>query len=144
MSPTLEDIGDFVKDPWFMQKKMELGSDSSWMVENKVAGPLSENKTVKLARQYLCVTFVAPPSSFYISSHNSGFFGFFSKFQSYIIVDCYCLDITSDISSLCIKMPALDSLDSAQVEPEPLTRLPFKPVTKSHIRHCSYDYWHPK
>jgi len=30
-------MGDFVKDLWFMAKQMELGSDSSWMLENKVA-----------------------------------------------------------------------------------------------------------
>lgn len=41
-------------------------------------------------------------------------------------------------------MPAADSVAGPQSEPEPLTRLPFKPVTKSHILHCSYDYWHPK
>jgi len=38
-------------------------------------------------------------------------------------------------------MPAIESSSS---EPEPLTRLPFKPVLRSHILHCSYDYWHPK
>ncbi|KAI4193788.1 MAG: hypothetical protein LQ350_008152 [Teloschistes chrysophthalmus] len=28
-------------------------------------------------------------------------------------------------------------------EEAPLTRLPFPPVTRSHILHCSYHYWHP-
>jgi len=28
--------------------------------------------------------------------------------------------------------------------PQPLTKLPFPPVTKSHILHCSYHYWQPK
>ncbi|TAQ89256.1 hypothetical protein B7494_g2416 [Chlorociboria aeruginascens] len=41
-------------------------------------------------------------------------------------------------------MPGLNSTDSSTAEPAPLTRLPFPPVTKSHILHCSYDYWHPK
>ncbi|PMD43029.1 D123-domain-containing protein [Hyaloscypha variabilis F] len=41
-------------------------------------------------------------------------------------------------------MPALDAVDAPQPEPEPLTRLPFPPVKKSHILHCSSDYWHPK
>ncbi|KAG4430387.1 hypothetical protein IFR05_014126 [Cadophora sp. M221] len=41
-------------------------------------------------------------------------------------------------------MPALESTDSRRPEPEPLTKLPFEPVTKSHILHCSYDFWHPK
>lgn len=45
---------------------------------------------------------------------------------------------------ISVKMPALDSVGGPQPEPEPLTRLPFKPVTKSHILHCSYNYWHPK
>jgi len=27
---------------------------------------------------------------------------------------------------------------------EPLTRLPFPPVTRKHILHCSYHYWHPR
>ncbi|PMD49419.1 D123-domain-containing protein [Hyaloscypha bicolor E] len=39
-------------------------------------------------------------------------------------------------------MPALDPVDGPQPEPQPLTRLPFEPVKKSHILHCSYDYWH--
>ncbi|KAE8450159.1 hypothetical protein EG329_006940 [Mollisiaceae sp. DMI_Dod_QoI] len=41
-------------------------------------------------------------------------------------------------------MPAIDTTNAPVPQPEPLTRLPFKPVTKSHILHCSYDYWHPK
>lgn len=28
--------------------------------------------------------------------------------------------------------------------PEPLTRLPFPPVTKTHILNCSYHSWHPR
>ena len=39
-------------------------------------------------------------------------------------------------------IPASDS--AAEPEAQPLTRLPFKPVTREHILHCSYDYWHPK
>ncbi|CAF9911586.1 MAG: hypothetical protein HETSPECPRED_000388 [Heterodermia speciosa] len=27
---------------------------------------------------------------------------------------------------------------------ESLTRLPFPPITRSHILHCSYHYWHPR
>jgi hypothetical protein len=42
------------------------------------------------------------------------------------------------------KMPAIDSTSAPQPEPEPLTRLPFAPIQKSHILHCSYDYWYPK
>ncbi|CZR59039.1 probable Cell division cycle protein 123 [Phialocephala subalpina] len=41
-------------------------------------------------------------------------------------------------------MPAIDTTNAPVPEQEPLTRLPFKPVTKSHILHCSYDFWHPK
>ena len=41
-------------------------------------------------------------------------------------------------------MPGLESTNGPQAEPEPLTQLPFEPVTKSHILYCSYDYWHPK
>ncbi|KAK6584638.1 hypothetical protein PZA11_002862 [Diplocarpon coronariae] len=41
-------------------------------------------------------------------------------------------------------MPALDASEGPQTVPEPLTKLPFEPVTKSHIMHCSYDFWHPK
>ncbi|KAH9217606.1 D123-domain-containing protein [Leptodontidium sp. 2 PMI_412] len=41
-------------------------------------------------------------------------------------------------------MPALESTDGSRPAPEPLTKLPFEPVTKSHILHCSYDFWHPK
>lgn len=26
---------------------------------------------------------------------------------------------------------------------QPLQRLPFPPITRAHILHCSYDYWHP-
>lgn len=36
-------------------------------------------------------------------------------------------------------MPAIMN-DSSEGTP----RLPFPPVTKSHIMHCSYHYWHPK
>ncbi|KAL8658324.1 MAG: hypothetical protein Q9202_007589 [Teloschistes flavicans] len=28
-------------------------------------------------------------------------------------------------------------------EEAPISRLPFPPVTRSHILHCSYHYWHP-
>ncbi|KAG9561878.1 hypothetical protein KCU86_g14595, partial [Aureobasidium melanogenum] len=28
--------------------------------------------------------------------------------------------------------------------PQPLTELPFAPLTKSHIIHCSYHNWYPK
>ncbi|KAH7377972.1 D123-domain-containing protein [Cadophora sp. MPI-SDFR-AT-0126] len=41
-------------------------------------------------------------------------------------------------------MPALESTNGSRPEPEPLTKLPFEPVTISHILHCSYDFWHPK
>ncbi|RDW56432.1 hypothetical protein BP5796_13181 [Coleophoma crateriformis] len=42
-------------------------------------------------------------------------------------------------------MPSvIPSDDSAGTTPPPLTRLPFPPLTKSHILHCSYDYWHAK
>ncbi|KAG9243031.1 D123-domain-containing protein [Calycina marina] len=41
-------------------------------------------------------------------------------------------------------MPALE-VPGAPLQPtETLTSLPFKPVTKSHILHCSYDYWHSR
>lgn len=40
-------------------------------------------------------------------------------------------------------MPALDS-SAEPLNVQPLTRLPFKPISRSHILHCSYDYWHPK
>ncbi|EKD16429.1 uncharacterized protein L3040_008530 [Drepanopeziza brunnea f. sp. 'multigermtubi'] len=41
-------------------------------------------------------------------------------------------------------MPATDASAGPRPEPEPLTKLPFEPVTKSHILNCSYDSWHPK
>lgn len=43
-------------------------------------------------------------------------------------------------------MPAADEDDDhlAAEEPTRLTKLPFPPVTKSHILHCSYHYWHAK
>ncbi|KAF8865721.1 cell cycle control protein Cdc123 [Acephala macrosclerotiorum] len=41
-------------------------------------------------------------------------------------------------------MPAIHIPNAPVPEPQPLTRLPFKPVTKSHILNCSYDFWHPK
>ncbi|CZT50175.1 probable Cell division cycle protein 123 [Rhynchosporium secalis] len=41
-------------------------------------------------------------------------------------------------------MPSIEPADGPVPEPEPLTKLPFEPVTKSHIMHCSYDFWHPK
>ncbi|KAL4884067.1 D123-domain-containing protein [Aspergillus karnatakaensis] len=40
-------------------------------------------------------------------------------------------------------MPHLES-DTAEPATEQLQRLPFPPVTYSHILHCSYDYWQPK
>ncbi|KAH0543341.1 hypothetical protein FGG08_002297 [Glutinoglossum americanum] len=41
-------------------------------------------------------------------------------------------------------MPAADphNSDSAESPPRITTRLPFPPVSKSHILHCSYAYWH--
>ncbi|KAL8796061.1 MAG: hypothetical protein Q9195_001637 [Heterodermia aff. obscurata] len=43
-------------------------------------------------------------------------------------------------------MPSAESdLDSPAPPPhEPLSRLPFPPITRSHILHCSYHYWHPR
>ncbi|KAL5339696.1 cell division cycle protein [Aspergillus crustosus] len=40
-------------------------------------------------------------------------------------------------------MPHLES-DTSGPPTEQLQRLPFPPVTYSHILHCSYDYWQPK
>ncbi|KAL4999096.1 cell division cycle protein [Aspergillus recurvatus] len=40
-------------------------------------------------------------------------------------------------------MPLIES-DVAGSSTEQLQRLPFPPVTYSHILHCSYDYWQPK
>ncbi|KAI9731817.1 MAG: hypothetical protein M1818_007682 [Claussenomyces sp. TS43310] len=40
-------------------------------------------------------------------------------------------------------MPALDQKEG-QIEPEPLTRLPFPPVRKRHILNCSYESWYPR
>ncbi|KAI4134088.1 MAG: hypothetical protein LQ347_001822, partial [Umbilicaria vellea] len=41
-------------------------------------------------------------------------------------------------------MPAAAAdIVSRPTSPEPLTRLPFPPVTTSHILHCSYHFWHP-
>ncbi|KAL4938857.1 hypothetical protein BDV06DRAFT_46289 [Aspergillus oleicola] len=40
-------------------------------------------------------------------------------------------------------MPLIES-DVTGSSTEPLQRLPFPPVTYSHILHCSYDYWQPK
>lgn len=42
------------------------------------------------------------------------------------------------------KMPALNNSEAGTAEAEPLTRLPFEPITKSHILNCSYDNWHAK
>ncbi|CAK4034018.1 related to Cell division cycle 123 [Lecanosticta acicola] len=39
-------------------------------------------------------------------------------------------------------MPAI--LESQENESSGPATLPFPPVTKSHILHCSYHYWHPK
>lgn len=33
---------------------------------------------------------------------------------------------------------------SSSVREHPLTRLPFPPITRQHIIHCSYHFWHPK
>ncbi|CCD55911.1 hypothetical protein BofuT4_uP150430.1 [Botrytis cinerea T4] len=41
-------------------------------------------------------------------------------------------------------MPALNNSEAGTAEAEPLTRLPFEPITKSHILNCSYDNWHAK
>ncbi|KAL4992876.1 cell division cycle protein [Aspergillus falconensis] len=40
-------------------------------------------------------------------------------------------------------MPLIES-DAAGSSMEQLQRLPFPPVTYSHILHCSYDYWQPR
>ncbi|RDL35280.1 Uncharacterized protein BP5553_07211 [Venustampulla echinocandica] len=40
-------------------------------------------------------------------------------------------------------MPAFESIEDPE-EVRPLMRLPFPPVQKSQILHCSYDYWHQK
>ncbi|KAL4927462.1 cell proliferation protein CDC123 [Aspergillus undulatus] len=40
-------------------------------------------------------------------------------------------------------MPLMES-EATGSSTEPLQRLPFPPVTYSHILHCSYDYWQPK
>ncbi|KAI9718880.1 MAG: hypothetical protein M1812_003764 [Candelaria pacifica] len=41
-------------------------------------------------------------------------------------------------------MPAKEADDCSErsSSPEPLTSLPFPPITKAHILHCSYHYWH--
>ena len=43
-------------------------------------------------------------------------------------------------------MPSAETdLKSTTPSPhEPLSRLPFPPITRSHILHCSYHYWHPR
>ncbi|KAL3458678.1 cell division cycle protein, partial [Aspergillus heterothallicus] len=40
-------------------------------------------------------------------------------------------------------MPLMET-DEASASTEQLQRLPFPPVTYSHILHCSYDYWQPR
>ncbi|KAL3448529.1 D123-domain-containing protein [Aspergillus insuetus] len=40
-------------------------------------------------------------------------------------------------------MPLIET-DEAGPSTEQLQRLPFPPVTYSHILHCSYDYWQPR
>ncbi|KAL6236007.1 cell division cycle protein [Aspergillus navahoensis] len=40
-------------------------------------------------------------------------------------------------------MPLIES-DMAGSSTEQLQRLPFPPVTYSHVLHCSYDYWQPR
>ena len=38
--------------------------------------------------------------------------------------------------------PSSEALQTAEIEEsEPI---PFPPVTRDHILHCSYDYWFPK
>ncbi|KAI9756967.1 MAG: hypothetical protein M4579_003625 [Chaenotheca gracillima] len=40
-------------------------------------------------------------------------------------------------------MPAVEEeLEGASSSPQPLTRLPFRPIRKSHIIHCSYEFWY--
>lgn len=34
--------------------------------------------------------------------------------------------------------------EHSPVSTQPVLRLPFPPVTKQHILHCSYHFWHPK
>ncbi|KAI9789892.1 MAG: hypothetical protein M1835_001359 [Candelina submexicana] len=43
-------------------------------------------------------------------------------------------------------MPAAEakSRSEGSLSPEPLTSLPFPPVTKGHILHCSYHSWHER
>lgn len=43
-------------------------------------------------------------------------------------------------------MPAIIDNESAPSisQADGLATLPFPPVTRSHIMHCSYHYWHPK
>ncbi|KAH8803100.1 D123-domain-containing protein [Xylogone sp. PMI_703] len=41
-------------------------------------------------------------------------------------------------------MPGLEPTQDPPAASEPLTRLPFPPVTKEHILHCSYEYWHQR
>ena len=48
--------------------------------------------------------------------------------------------------SIVYDMPSAGSdLESMTPSPhEPLSRLPFPSITRSHILHCSYHYWHPR
>lgn len=46
-------------------------------------------------------------------------------------------------SSTPANMPAILEQDADPQSSRPAT-LPFPPVTKSHILHCSYHYWHPR
>jgi hypothetical protein len=99
-------------------------------------------KAVRLARQYCYLELPLARASLLGDST------FLEQLKSKLFV----AEITSRFSSFLVfkgvnfnaNMPALDSIDGPRPEPEPLTRLPFQPVKKSHILHCSYDYWHPK
>ena len=43
-------------------------------------------------------------------------------------------------------MPAADAVvdETYSTREKPLSRLPFPPITRSHILHCSYHDWHPR
>ena len=43
-------------------------------------------------------------------------------------------------------MPAADAVvdETPSMREEPVSRLPFPPITRSHILHCSYHDWHPR
>jgi len=102
-------------------------------------------KAVRLARQYF---YLELPLSRSPGASLLGDSTFLEQSKSALFFYKYIFDLFSflflKISVFGANMPALDSIDALQREPEPLTRLPFQPVKKSHILHCSYDYWHPK